>query len=116
MLTLVAIGSLGLFALAFGTVWLQRRFGGYERLPNHFDLRGRPDAFGEPWLIFRLVPAILGIALIAIFVLNYVEYDREEHGALAVGMLVASGGMIAALALTGWLLVRWERDGARLDR
>ena len=116
MAGLIAIAAVGLFALSYGTWWLHRRFGTYNRLPHHFDIRGRPDAFGPPWMILRLLPAILGTALMAIIGLNVALYDPAQQGALLVGLLVASASMVAALALTGWLLVRWEKDGAKLDR
>lgn len=116
MVGLIAIAAVGLLALAYGSWWLTRRFRAYDRLPHHFDFRGRPDAFGPPWVVLRLVPGILGSALVAVTTLSFAVYDPRQVGALILGMVIASASMVSALALTAWLLVRWENDGAQIDR
>lgn len=110
MVALAAIGALGLIALLGGMWWLRRRFAGYEHLPHHFDLRGRADAFGPPWVILRFVPIILITAHTAVFILMLASYDPQEASAALVGAAVVALSMVGSLGLISSLMLRWARS------
>lgn len=111
-MTAAVIGIAALaIVLVFSAAWqTDRRYRRFERLPTHFDLRGRADAFGPRHAIVRIVPAILVSTLVSIAAIMVLVPRDMQNGDPVVGILVASVAVLSAQASTMWLLARWAAD------
>ena len=51
----IVIAAVSIALLLAAAVWTDRRYARFARLPTHFDLRGRADAFGPRMVILWVV-------------------------------------------------------------
>ena len=93
-----------LFGLALRT---SRRFGRFEQLPTHFDLRGRADAFGPARVILWIVPGILMSTLALIAAIMVIVPREAQNGNPVVGIVITVVTLVGAQVLIAWLLERW---------
>lgn len=107
---IVVVAVFGITILLASAVWADRRYRGYDRLPVHFDWRGRADAFGPRKVIVWLVPGIFAVTLAGIAVLMLWLPREMQNGDPSVGIAVATLAMIGGQAFALWLLDRWVRE------
>ncbi|MXO74673.1 DUF1648 domain-containing protein [Altererythrobacter aerius] len=103
----IVIAAVSIVLLLAAAVRTDRRYARFARLPTHFDLRGRADAFGPRMVILWVVPMILMTTLAGIAALMVVLPAEAQNGNPVVGILIASVSMLGAQGLIVWPLARW---------
>jgi hypothetical protein len=107
---IVVATVIGMAILLASAMWADGRYRGYDRLPMHFDWRGKADGFGPRKVIVWLVPGIFAVTLAAIAAMLIWVPREMQNGDPSVGIVVATLAMIGGQAFTLWLLERWVRE------
>ena len=99
-----------ILALSLSVFWAKQRFGHFERLPQHYGLRGEATSLGTPALIIWQLPVLFILALIGIGG-AFAFVPRElQNGDPTIGMIVACVSLSGAHAFILWLTERWARS------
>lgn len=89
--------------------WANRRYARFERLPSHFGITGKADAYAPRGTMAWLLPLLFSAALIAIAVFVAVLPREMQNGDPLVGVMVGGSGLAGAQLFVLWLTERWAR-------
>jgi len=108
--------ALALLLLAGMALFLALQYGGIpERVPSHFDYRGRPDRWAGRWVLFVVVAA----ALVSYLTLSHsggtlrlIAGEVEPKPAEALLLAWVKLGSLGILAYAIWIMIRVSRGHA----
>ncbi len=95
-LNLVAVGLFGLMLLATALMWSRLP----ERMPIHWDLRGRVDGTGSRWTAVRTLPLLSLCSWGLVFLVRRLEPNRSTLSDTVDRVLIALLSLFAASHLT----------------
>ena len=109
---LTVIGAIA-FLSATGAIALatERLTRGFDQVPTHLGISGKPDAFGSRWVVIGLIPAIHVLTyavLVAVPLLGLPTHGDPAAG-LAVGIVMTGVTFAGAQGLIFVLTRRWRR-------
>ena len=98
-------------ALLLGSaIWTNRRYARFDKLPGHFDIRGRPTCFFPRAVVAWLLPLVFTItAVVLVFVVMVIPQSETREATLyfvAMNCLI----LLAAQAFVLCLIERWARS------
>ena len=90
--------------------WMNRRYRRFDRLPGHFDFKGRPTRLDPPWVMVWLVPLSLAVMMAAIMFSLWFVPAEMQNGDPRVGIAIAALGLSGSQAFIIWLVERWAKQ------
>lgn len=106
----MAFAALSIVILLWSAWWTDRRYARFERIPGHYDFRGRATRLDPRRQMAWLLPVLFSVSIggyLALFLLVPAEL---QNGDPSVGMYMVCVVLLAAQGLILWLLARWARS------
>jgi hypothetical protein len=93
--------------LVAAALWAERRYARFDRLPGHYDWRGRATCMGSRQAITLVVPALFALILLVMSLITILFPPEQQSGSLIPAVLLAGLTLLVAYALILWLTERW---------
>ncbi len=95
--------------LLLSGLWANRRYRSFERLPAHFDIRGKADAYASRRTMVWMLPTLFSIMLVAIALFTIFLPRELQNGDPVVGVLVVGLALAGAQVFVLRLTESWAR-------
>ena len=105
---LVCAGVTIALLLASGA-WTDRRYRQFDRIPGHYDFRGRATRLDPRRQMAWLLPVLFSLMIAGFIVLVSVVPPEMQNGDPSMGLALICVTLLGAQALVLWLLSRWAR-------
>lgn len=111
----LGLGAMAFAALSIATLlwsgwWTDRRYARFDRIPGHYDFKGRATRLDPRRQMAWLLPVVFSVLIAGYGALFYLLPAELQNGDPSDGLLLVSLVLLATQALILWLLARWARS------
>ena len=96
-------------ALMLSGVWASNRFASFDKLPSHFDLRGKADRFAPRGVMVWMLPVLFSLMLVGTAAAFLLVPQHMQNGDQVPGVIFSGCVLVAAQVFVLWLTVRWAQ-------
>lgn len=105
----MVFAALSIVALIWSGWWTNRRYSCFDRIPGHYDFKGRATRLDPRRQMAWLLPVLFSLLIAGYGTLFHLVPAALQNGDPSVGMVLVCLVFLAAQGLVLWLLARWAQ-------
>ena len=106
----LAVAAVSVLLLLLSGWWTNRAYARFDKLPGHYDWRGRVTRMERRAVMAWLLPVMFSVVLIVMMVLLIVLSPDMVNGDPSVGLYLVSATLLGSQAGVLFLLSRWAKQ------
>ncbi len=106
----MVFAALSVITLLWSGWWTDRRYSRFDRIPGHYDFKGRATRLDSRHQMAWLLPVLFSLLIASYGVLFYFVPLQLHNGDPSTGLVLVCLVLLATQGLILWLLARWARS------
>ncbi|MXO89429.1 hypothetical protein [Pontixanthobacter aquaemixtae] len=106
----LAVAVASILLLLLSGWWTNSTYARFDKLPAHYDWKGRATRMERRAVMAWLLPVMFSIILVTMIVLLIALSPDMVNGDPSVGLYLVSATLLASQASVLWMLSRWAKS------